>query len=69
VRALRLYEQTGLIRPPCENMGPLKDMVFKGVSPQGWDVYEVSFDKGNLEWSFILAADGKFSGIFIRPTM
>ena len=67
--ALAAREQAAVIKADLENMGSLKDMVFKGVSPQGWDVYEVSFDKGNLEWSFILAADGKFSGIFIRPTM
>ena len=62
-------EQSAMIKADLERMGPLKDMTFKGVSAQGWDVYEVSFDKGNLEWSFVLDDDGRFGGMFIRPVV
>jgi DNA-binding transcriptional MerR regulator len=62
-------EQCAMIKADLERMGPLKDIAFKGVSSQGWDVYEVSFDKGNLEWSFVLDDDGKFGGMFIRPSL
>lgn len=62
-------EQSDMIKADLDRMGPLKDLSFKGVTAEGWDVYDVSFDYGNLEWSFILAADGKFSGMFIRPIM
>ncbi|MBB3656507.1 hypothetical protein FHX15_001735 [Rhizobium sp. BK650] len=67
--AALVREQFPVIKADLDRMGPLKDLSFKGVTAEGWDVYEVSFDKGNLEWSFILAADGKFSGMFIRPMM
>jgi hypothetical protein len=62
-------EQSAMMQADLERMGPLKDMFFKGVTEGGWDVYDVSFDKGHLEWSFVLAADGRFSGIFIRPSL
>ncbi|MGO4485250.1 MerR family transcriptional regulator [Rhizobium pisi] len=62
-------EQSAMIQADLERMGPLKDMSFKGVTDCGWDVYDVCFEKGRLEWSFALAADGRFSGIFIRPSL
>ncbi|AYG69661.1 MULTISPECIES: MerR family transcriptional regulator [unclassified Rhizobium] len=62
-------EQSAMIQADLERMGPLKDMSFKGVTDCGWDVYDVSFERGHLEWSFALAADGRFSGIFIRPSL
>jgi DNA-binding transcriptional MerR regulator len=67
--ATAAQEQSAMIKADLERMGPLKDISFKGVTEGGWDVYDVSFDKGHLEWSFVLAEDGRFSGIFIRPSL
>jgi DNA-binding transcriptional MerR regulator len=62
-------EQSATIQADLERMGPLQEISFKGVSAEGWDVYDVRFDNGDLEWRFSLAADGKFNGIFIRPSI
>jgi len=62
-------EQSAMIKADLDRMGPLRDICFKGVTAEGWDVYDVTFDNGHLEWSFALAADGRFGGIFIRPVV
>ncbi len=59
--------QSAMIQADLKRMGSLKDIRFKGVTHEGWDVYDVGFDKGWLEWSFALTANRKFSGILIRP--
>ena len=41
-------------------------VAFKGVSPEGWDVYEVEFENSAMEWSFVIGDDDKLSGAFIR---
>lgn len=62
-------EQAEIIRGELQRLGALKDMTFKGVTDDGWDVYDVDFEKGRQEWSFSLAADGKFDGILFRRTV
>jgi hypothetical protein len=62
-------EQSAMIKADLDRMGPLRDISFKGVTAEGWDVYDVTFENGNLEWSFALAADGRFGGMFIRPAL
>lgn len=62
-------EQAEIIRGELQRLGALKDMTFKGVTDDGWDVYDVDFEKGRQEWSFSLAADGRFDGILFRRTV
>ncbi|WP_246787806.1 MerR family transcriptional regulator [Agrobacterium sp. AGB01] len=62
-------EQIDVIKADLARLGPLRDISFKGVSAEGWDVYDVRFEEGELEWRFTLAADGKFAGILIRPPL
>ena len=59
-------EQMPMIRADLERAGALRSISFKGVSSEGWDVYDVAFEKAAMEWRFVLAADGRFSGIFFR---
>lgn len=67
--ALLAQEQASMIRSDLEQVGPLKTLTFKGVNEEGWDVYDVLFEKERLEWSFALASDGKLAGLFIRPAV
>ncbi|MBO9628955.1 MAG: MerR family transcriptional regulator [Shinella sp.] len=60
-------EQGQKITADLNKAGPLKNHVFKGVSQEGWDVYEVTFENQQMEWRFILAEDGRFSGMWLRP--
>jgi DNA-binding transcriptional MerR regulator len=63
------HEQVVMIQADLARMGPLQDVSFKGVGPGGWDVYDVHFEQGHMEWGFVLASDGKFSGIYLRPSL
>ncbi|QFY61349.1 MerR family transcriptional regulator [Rhizobium grahamii] len=60
-------EQAPKIKADLEKAGALKGHVFKGVTSEGWDVYDVTFENENLEWRFVLADDGRMSGAWIRP--
>lgn len=62
-------EQTDAIRKELERLGALRGVSFRGVNPQGWDVYEVTFENGKQEWAFTLAQDGRFSGLYVRPAL
>lgn len=49
--------------------GALKSISFKGGSPDGADVYDVTFEHGTAEWSIApLDADGKVVRRGFRPT-
>ena len=65
--ALAAREQSAVIQTELKTMGEIREISFKSVNPEGWDVYDVTFDNGKLEWRFILASDGRFGGIFFRP--
>lgn len=62
-------EQREVIAADLSAMGDLCDVAFKGISRDGWDVYDVAFAKGRMEWSFVLAPDGKISGLLMRPSL
>lgn len=61
-------QQRDIIRADLARAGDLKDISFRGVSQAGWDVYDVRFANTTMEWSFILGADGKISGLYLRPS-
>ena len=65
--ALASHEQSAAIQSELEELGSIREISFKCVDPEGWDVHDVTFDKGKLEFKFILASDGRFGGIFSRP--
>jgi hypothetical protein len=43
--------------------GALKNVTFKKVTKEGWDLYDVGFENGHFV-SFVLNEDGRFSGLF-----
>ncbi len=47
-------------------LGEVQAQNFEGVNKEGWDVYRITFDKGTIEWSFVLGSDGKITGEWIR---
>jgi len=47
-------------------MGPLLSLSFKGVGFGSLDVYEAHFEKGNIEWGFAIAPNGKFTTLYLR---
>ncbi|MBO3759476.1 MerR family transcriptional regulator [Ciceribacter sp. L1K22] len=61
-------EQSETAGPFLRGMGTLRDLKFKKVTEQGWDLYEAAFDNGHLYWSFILNDDQKVSGLFYQKS-
>jgi hypothetical protein len=48
-------------------LGPFKSMNFRNVGPGGADIYDVTFERGHVEWRISpLNADGKIQGMFFR---
>src|SRR5690242_16825884 len=48
-------------------LGAVESAVFKGVGPGGFDIYEVKFAHGSVQFRIGLDADGKVQGVNIRP--
>lgn len=48
-------------------LGTLQSITFKGVGPGGFDIYEVKFEHGSLDWRILLDADGKVAGERLLP--
>lgn len=46
-----------------EQLGAVKSIMFVGVGKQGWDIYDVTFEKGSLQFRIILADNGKIAGL------
>ncbi len=61
-------EQLPMIVPELERLGDIEKIDFKGVGPDGFDVFDVRFENGALEWGLCQAVDGKLSGLYLRPT-
>jgi len=61
-------QQREVVQADLARAGELKEISFRGVSQAGWDVYDVRFANADMEWSFILGADGRISGLYLRPS-
>ncbi|MFD9899348.1 MerR family transcriptional regulator [Mesorhizobium sp. NPDC059025] len=59
--------QKDVIAKDLARLGALLGVTFRGVSQEGWDVYDVQFEHGQVEWSFALTPAGKFGGMLLRP--
>jgi beta-lactamase regulating signal transducer with metallopeptidase domain len=48
-------------------LGPIEEVRFLGVSPQGADVYDVRHANGITRWTLALGSDGKISTAWVMP--
>lgn len=53
-----LREDLPELQGEMKRLGAMKSMAFKGVSPRGSDIYQVTFESGNMECRIMLAGDG-----------
>jgi hypothetical protein len=51
-----------------KSLGSLQSLTFKGVGPGGFDIYEVKFDNGTVDWRIFLTPDGKVAGVGFHKT-
>jgi DNA-binding transcriptional MerR regulator len=59
-------EQALVITTQLALVGALQAVRFRGVARDGWDVYDVNFANGNVEWRIALASDGRIDGLILR---
>jgi CubicO group peptidase (beta-lactamase class C family) len=62
-----------IARPQAEHfesligdLGALTSVTFKGVGAGGFDIYEVKFERGTIDWRILIDAEGKIAGETIR---
>lgn len=61
-------EQSEVVQATLAQAGALRDVSFRGVAQTGLDVYDVRFENAAMEWGFALGADGRISGLYLRPS-
>jgi uncharacterized protein (TIGR03435 family) len=49
------------------SLGALMSLEFKGVGPQGDDIYQADFEHGSEEWRISLNSDGKIGSASVQP--
>ncbi|HKE93619.1 MAG TPA: M56 family metallopeptidase [Povalibacter sp.] len=60
-------QQLPKLQASLSQLGPVRTVDFRGVSPSGWDVYEVRHDKGLTSWKIHLGSDGRTDGALVMP--
>jgi hypothetical protein len=61
-------QQLPQIQSMLVKLGSLQSVSFKGVAPNGADIYHVIFEHGSLEYRILLGPDGKVEGANLRLT-
>jgi len=60
-------EQWPVLEQNISSLGALKSIKFNAVSAQGWDIYDVTFERGSTVWQITpLTPNGKITGMFWR---
>lgn len=59
--------QIARIQPYLAGLGPIQDVRFLGVNPQGADVYDIRHANGIDRWTVALNRDGKIAGALVAP--
>jgi DNA-binding transcriptional MerR regulator len=65
--AIEVERQKSMITAALAAMGELKAVIFKCVGQDGWDVYELRFEKSGVECRIMLTPDDKIAGMLLRP--
>jgi len=60
-------EQLPKLKVKVTTFGAVQNVEFRGVSPTGWDMYEVRFQNGLVPWRIRLDAEGKIEGALMQP--
>jgi hypothetical protein len=62
-----LEGQETAIRNDIIKAGSLRSLSFKGVGPDGWDVYDAVFANGQQQWRVNMDQEGKVNGLWLKP--
>jgi beta-lactamase regulating signal transducer with metallopeptidase domain len=65
--AAAAHAQASIMAQMVEKLGAFQTLTFKGVAPQGADIYEATFANGQVEVTIApLGDDGKIQGLLLR---
>lgn len=67
--AQAIRDQIPVIGREFAKLGAMKAVAFKGVAPDGFDVYDVNFENGDQNWRIYMPDDRIVSGLFFRPNL
>jgi bla regulator protein blaR1 len=59
-------EQLAGLTATINNVGAIQSVEFRGVSPTGWDMFEVRHQKGLVPWRIHLDESGKIDGALVQ---
>lgn len=65
--ATAVREQLPKLRQGIAALGPIQEVRFLGVTPQGADVYDIRHPSGFTRWTIALGADGKIASAWVAP--
>jgi hypothetical protein len=65
--AANVRQNLSIVREELESLGALQSLTFKGVAPNGSDIYIAHFAKGDLEWRIMMTPDGIIRALGHRP--
>jgi hypothetical protein len=60
-------EQLPKLEAFLTGLGPVQEVRFLGVNPQGADIYNIRHANGIARWSIVLGPDGRVEGAFVTP--
>ena len=61
-------DQSSNLTDELHRLGEVTDIDFQHVDEQGFDVFDVTFEKGLIEYRISLASDGRMDGLYMRPS-
>ncbi len=62
-------QQAAVMEGMMKQLGPVKSVTFKEVGQAGWDVYEVQFTNGKMDFRLTLAPNGKVAGLLTTSAL
>lgn len=61
-------QQMPQIQPIFAQLGKLTAVKYEQTTPQGMEVYTVTFEHGATQWGILVGADGKIAGLGFKPS-
>jgi len=58
-------QQLPTLQAAVSTFGAVQSVEFRGVGNQGWDLYDVRYEHGLMQWRISLAPDGKIIGALV----
>lgn len=67
--AQAVVDQQEVVQAELDEAGALQEVTFKGVSPEGSDIFTLTFEATQIDCAISLNDDGLISGLYLGPTL